>query len=241
MTSNKKRPPIPNPLKRELRQEAHFGCVNCGNPIIEYHHITPWTEVKEHTKDNLVVLCPLCHHKANCGDMNKEIVLRKKANPVNKLKVFVNEQFFLTDYDNIKVKLASNTFIHTPKILIIKNEEIITLDKDEFGNALLSAKFYNKEGLLIAQIINNEWFAYLDKDFWDIQYSPGFLKIHNKPRDIALELHTKGDTINIKADLYYQGAVINLDENQMTINNEQCILTLINTTILDCHCGIRID
>lgn len=207
MTSNTKRPPIPNPLKRELRQEAHFGCVNCGNPIIEYHHITPWTEVKEHTKDNLVVLCPLCHHKANCGDMNKEIVLRKKANPVNKLKVFVNEQFFLTDYDNIKVKLASNTFIHTPKILII----------------------------------NNEWFAYLDKDLWDIQYSPGFLKIHNKPRDIALELHTKGDTINIKADLYYQGAVINLDENQMTINNEQCILTLINTTILDCYCGICID
>ncbi|MBU5337278.1 hypothetical protein [Intestinibacter bartlettii] len=98
--NNKKRPPIPNPLKRELRQEAHFGCVNCGNPIIEYHHITPWSEVKE---------------------------------------------------------------------------------------------------------------------------------------------HTKGDTINIKADLYYKGAVIKLNENTMTINNEQCILTLRNTTICDCNCGIYLD
>lgn len=241
MTSNEKRPPIPNPLKRELRQEANFGCVNCGNPIIQYHHITPWSQVKEHTKENLVVLCPTCHHKANCGDMNKEIVLRKKSNPFNKLKVFVKEQFFLTNYDKIKVKLASNIFINVPKILVIKDEELIRLDKDDFGNALLSAKFYNKEGLLISHIINNEWYAYLNKDLWDIQYSPGILKIHNKLRDIALELDTKGDVINIKANLYYHCAVIKLDENRMTINKQKCNFTIENTVISDCNIGIHID
>lgn len=241
MDSNQKRPSIPEPLKRELRQEANFGCVNCGNPIIEYHHIIPWAEVKKHEKENLVVLCPLCHHKANCGDMNKDIVLRKKKNPFNKSQTFVNEQFFLMKYDDIKIKLASNTFINVPRLLVIQDEDIITLRKDEYGNALISAKFYNQEGVLIAQIINNEWFAYLDKGLWDIQYSPGNLKIHNKARDIALELNTKGDIVNIKADIYYNGSIFNINEKTLTINNNQCKLQLENNTIYDCNIGIYIN
>ena len=43
------RPPIPEGVKRKLRQEAYFGCVKCGCPIIEYHHIEPWSVVKKHS------------------------------------------------------------------------------------------------------------------------------------------------------------------------------------------------
>lgn len=35
----KKRPAIPESIKRQVRQEAKFGCIFCGSPIIEYHHI----------------------------------------------------------------------------------------------------------------------------------------------------------------------------------------------------------
>jgi hypothetical protein len=35
----KKNREIPSEIKRQLRQEAGFGCCICGIPIIEYHHI----------------------------------------------------------------------------------------------------------------------------------------------------------------------------------------------------------
>ena len=76
------RPPIPEGIKRMLRQEAYFGCVKCGCPIIEYHHIEPWSVVKKHEVDNLVVLCPNCHREANVGAYYKEQVIADKKRAI---------------------------------------------------------------------------------------------------------------------------------------------------------------
>ncbi|MFR7391896.1 MAG: HNH endonuclease signature motif containing protein [Anaerostipes hadrus] len=62
------RPPIPEAMKRKVRQEAYFGCVKCGCPgVLRYHHIEPWSKVKKHEAKNLVALCPNCHREATVG------------------------------------------------------------------------------------------------------------------------------------------------------------------------------
>jgi len=47
---------IPVDIKRQLRQEANFGCCKCGVPILEYHHIKPYHDVKTHDANDMMVL-----------------------------------------------------------------------------------------------------------------------------------------------------------------------------------------
>lgn len=49
---------MPLPVKRKLRQEAGFGCCKCGRPIIEYHHIIPYSNDDPHFRvEDMMCLC----------------------------------------------------------------------------------------------------------------------------------------------------------------------------------------
>lgn len=234
MTSNRY---IPLPLKREIRRDAAFGCVMCGSPIIEFHHIEPFHKVNEHTKENLVALCPEHHHRADCGEIPVSIVTKFKENPVNKKKNFVSKDFFLSNYNDMKTRVGSNIYIRTPKILVVDKCPLITLTPDEEGNALLNAKFYNPNNVLLAEINNNEWFAYKNPELWDISYSPGHLKINLGKGQIFLELKLKDGNIDLRADMYYHGLRVILLPDKTVFGNSNIIS---NSTISDCGGGIFI-
>ncbi|WP_158226819.1 HNH endonuclease [Amycolatopsis vastitatis] len=58
------RPALPADLKRAILVEAGHRCAipTCRHTTVEIAHIEPWARVKEHTFDNLIALCPNCHH-----------------------------------------------------------------------------------------------------------------------------------------------------------------------------------
>lgn len=76
------RPPIPRPLEREVLVEAGHRCAipTCRSVPVEIAHIVPWNKVKEHTFDNLIALCPTCHTRYDKGDIDRQSMLRYKAN-----------------------------------------------------------------------------------------------------------------------------------------------------------------
>lgn len=228
---------IPLPLKREIRKEGFFGCVICGSPIIEFHHIKPFHKVNKHTKENLVALCPEHHHRADCGEIPVSIVTKFKENPVNKEKSFISKDFFLSNYNDIKTRVGSNTYIRTPKILVVDECPLITLTPDEEGNALLNAKFYNSNDVLLAEINDNEWLAYNNPELWDISYSPGHLKINLDKGQIFLELKLKNGNIDLRADMYYHGFKVNLLPEKTVLGDSS---TISNCTMSDCGGGISI-
>ena len=57
------RPAIPLALERAVKIEAGHRCAipTCRYPRVEVAHIVPWAEVREHTLENLIALCPNCH------------------------------------------------------------------------------------------------------------------------------------------------------------------------------------
>ena len=115
------RPPIPEAMKRKVRQEAYFGCVKCGCPIIEYHHIEPWSKVKKHEAKNLVALCPNCHREATVGAYYEERVIEDKKNPINKKTGLVQNQIMLRKFDDIVVKLGGAEISKTQNILFLES------------------------------------------------------------------------------------------------------------------------
>lgn len=47
---------------------------------MELHHIRPWSEVKEHTFDNLIALCPTDHARATKGEIDRKAMRIYKRN-----------------------------------------------------------------------------------------------------------------------------------------------------------------
>jgi hypothetical protein len=74
------RPAIPAQLKREVLVEAHHRCAICREPSFEVAHIEPWSKVKAHSFDNLIALCPNCHHRHHRGEIDKASLRMYKAN-----------------------------------------------------------------------------------------------------------------------------------------------------------------
>lgn len=76
------RPPIPAALRREVLVEAGHRCAipTCRSVPVEVAHIIPWAQVRDHTFDNLIALCPTCHTRYDHGDIDRQGMLQYKAN-----------------------------------------------------------------------------------------------------------------------------------------------------------------
>lgn len=69
-------------MRRDVLIEAGFRCAipRCGATEIDIHHIVEYAVVREHTFDNLIVLCPNCHRRVTKGEIDPKAVKQIKAN-----------------------------------------------------------------------------------------------------------------------------------------------------------------
>ena len=76
------RPALPRKLEREVLMEAGHRCAIpvCRQTPVEIAHIVPWAEVKEHSFDNLIALCPTCHTRYDRGEIDRASMRQYKAN-----------------------------------------------------------------------------------------------------------------------------------------------------------------
>src|ERR1017187_239512 len=76
------RPAIPADIKRELMIECGHRCACCGEPTaLEKAHIVFWSQAKEHTFENLIVLCAVCHHRSHDEEWNRRTLGEYKRRP----------------------------------------------------------------------------------------------------------------------------------------------------------------
>ncbi len=106
-----KRPAIPTKLKRSILIEAGHRCAipTCRQTPVELAHIIPWSTVKEHTYENLIALCPICHTRFDRGDIDKISIQQYKAN-----LALVNDR-----YNNFEIRILEN-FHHNPSETDVK-------------------------------------------------------------------------------------------------------------------------
>ena len=220
------RPEIPAGMKRAVRRKAYWGCCMCGNPLIQYHHIIPWSKVHEHTEDNLIALCPNCHSQADHNFFHGDMLKKAIENPHNKDNHSVHQKTPLMDYDHTVLRVGGNNFSFTNKVLRCNDLDLITLKRGEDGTALLSAKFFDCNGSLLAEIVDNEWIANTDVDLWDIQYhADGHLKINLEPRNIMLDLRKTDNALVLEGVMYAYGMKVVLSKDEMFFNSSRIRLS----------------
>ena len=95
---------------------------------------------------------------------------------------------------------------------------------------------------LVAEIIDNEWKTYIDTDVWDIQYSPGHLKINQSQRSILLDLQVNDQAVTISGVIYMKGNALRMLKNDLVINTstvKKAVLS--NVKLIGANKGIIVD
>lgn len=213
---------IPDSTKRIVRQEAFFGCVKCGNPIVEYAHIISYNISKDNSLGNLVTLCPTDHTKYDLGAYTEEEIREFKSNPFNKGRD-IKDSFTITGSDPI-IEAGTNLCINTPVLLMVDNKNIVTLIKEK-DMLTLNALFYNRNNELVAFIKNNEWVS-LSGRAWDIVYRTVAknLTIRTQQRDIMLRLKISQGVVHFSGKLYYNGFRVVISPTQMMVGRNAMFL-----------------
>jgi len=225
------------PTKRIVRQEAFFGCVICGNPIIEYAHLIPYPESQDNSPRNLVSLCPTDHYRYDQGAISRDKIRKWKKSPFNKGRD-VKDKFDIEGTVPI-IEAGTNVCKNTPLLLVVDNKNIVTLFKEK-DELLLNALFYDSNNTLLAYVENNEWHS-LSNVMWDIQYSTvaNQLIMRTAPRNIILRLRIKEGIVNLAGQLYYNGFRVLISPQAIKVGNKVC--TMKQCTFENCISAIVVE
>lgn len=113
------RPSIPRPMQRALKEEAGYRCAipTCGQTAaLQLAHIDPWSKVQEHTFENIIVLCAICHNRFDSGEIPAASVRQYKRN-LSLLTHRYNQMeyraltFFASNVDEDVLVTALDTFV----------------------------------------------------------------------------------------------------------------------------------
>lgn len=197
---------ISSEVRLKIRQKCGFGCILCGNVIIQYHHFNPpYSEAKEHTVEGITLLCGICHQMAHNGIYSSEFIPLADVNPFcgnrghAKIKIFRGNTL-------VPVKIGTS-LIHAESILMYDDKLVFGFLPPEVNNGpiRLNANFTDSNGQEILKIIDNEWL--IGHDCYDVQTTKSRMRIRDKLGKTSLEITLSADkTIEVtKIDMYYKG------------------------------------
>lgn len=191
-TSASNRPPIPDPLKREVRQRCGFGCVICGLPLYTYEHILGYANVRRHVADELTLLCDQHQRESTNKLLPREYIIQANKDPYNQRKGISAPYTLHYNGPDCIVDIGSNVFSFRDEgygtefvALAIDDDFLISFRLDN-GHWLLNLNAFDKNDDLILQIIDNELTYSIIP--WDIELVGHDLIIREAQQKILVDL-----------------------------------------------------
>ncbi len=187
-----KRPDIPLPIKREVRQRCGFGCVICGLPLYDYDHILGWSETKRHLADEITLLCDKHHREKSSGLLPNEFVIQSDKNPYN-LQVGISEPYIL-HYAGSECETTIGNLVITTKDRGYETQ-IISLSIDDItivgftmleGHLLLTLNLFDEFNNYVLRISDNQLVYSISP--WDIEFVGRNLIIREAHKNIFIDI-----------------------------------------------------
>jgi len=207
---------IADPLKRQLRQQAGFGCCVCGHPFIEYHHIVPFAKSGSHDVADMMALCPIHHHQCTVHSLDVHEQRKAKTNPFNMVRGFADGQL-VSSSRIIAVEAGSNQFVGSGFKFVVDGEPLLSLKTDIAGRLLLSVSLYDPDDGLLLLISDNEWISG-DPLPWDIEYAYNVLTLRRAERRVSLEIDARSVPVTISGELWRKRQNFSLRRDSLKFN-----------------------
>ncbi len=201
------RPPLPLPIKNQLRRESWFGCCSCGDPLVEFHHIRGWRETM-HDPEHMLALCPSCHAKAD-GKAFDEIDQREmKAEPFNKRHELVSGRFY-TSRDVIIVALGENYIVGSGYQVSVDDELLLGIEIGERNDLLITLSLYDSHDNLALHIVRNEWILGADL-VSNVIVEQKRIRIQSPLLENSFEIDARQEFLKVRGSLRYKGTGIDI-------------------------------
>ena len=228
---------IPQPIQKQLRREANFGCALCGCPIIEYAHIIPYRNIQAYLPENIVVLCPNHYTNFDRGEFSDSYLRDAKNNPHN--KTYIKDAFFI-DSQDIDVNVGKSKFINTSRILAVNDFDIISIKRENEKYILFDINFFDKLNNLIAVVYENSWTAEKTANaVWDIVYKLHHLAIRNTSRNLFFESKIENEELFITANMYYNTIPLSITNDGIWISENEMGIELKGHVLKNYDIGIN--
>jgi hypothetical protein len=191
-TSTSNRPPIPDPMKRKVRQRCGFGCVICGLPLYTYEHVLGYANVKRHVADELTLLCDQHQRERTNKLLPVEHVLRANQAPHNLRKGVSTPYTLHYDGPDCIADIGTNVIsfrdrgYNTEFIALAIDEDSLISFRLDRGNWLLSLNMFDKNDDLMLLITDNE--LIYSTIPWDIEFVGHNLIIREAQGNILVDI-----------------------------------------------------
>lgn len=216
---------IPAKVKRDVRLRCNFGCVICGNPIVQYHHFDPpFPEARLHDSEKIALLCTKCHGEVENGIIPHSLFLKYNHSPKARLHGIAGwspsayiwpgikigtDTFFpgckIKDYCGLSLKVEAPEQAGSPARITLH----IRLDKN-YGDCSLS-------------IVRNE--VRISAKNFDVKFEGSRLFIRPTNEHRLIELDFAGDQITLTK---YR---LTLKNNMVKVSNSKVIYGSTKTTV----------
>lgn len=210
---------IPEEVKRAVRQRDGFGCVICGQALIEYEHFDPeYADAKSHDPSGIILLCTSCHAKKTRGRLSTETIKNAASNPRSKQIGYSYDAFDIGN-QHPQITIGNITAKNCQSIIRIGDDEIISIRAPEINGApfRLSAFLTDRNGQPQLTIEDNEWKSSTSN--WDVNITGSRIFIRSAIRDIQLILRTNppNEIIIERIHMTHKGVTVDCKEGRPTV------------------------
>lgn len=163
------RPPIPNTMKRAVRQHCGYGCAICGKIPYDIDHIVPYSVCLEHKLENLVLLCKAHHGEVTAGRLSKHTIRKARANPFSSSGrsryEFMHEQLTRVFIGGNIVTLSEGLTIN---FIALRDRALFGL-RVEGGRPLFFANLPDLSGNNALEMLDNQMTFHASR-LWDVSF-----------------------------------------------------------------------
>jgi len=229
---------IPKAVRALVRKNSGYGCVICGNAIVEYEHVDPeFHEAKIHNASCMALLCPTCHSKVTKGAMSKSLVKEAMKNPWSFQHGLSYDDLELPPSDP-KMYIGNSVYNTENVLLRARGKDLIKFHPPEVANTpfRISAEFYNELGVLTSRIRKNVFESILGDH--DIEFVGTKITIKtpgsNKP-SLVVE-RVGGENLRIlELNMFYQGILFNVENTGvLTVKMGQSTIVISKSEFSGC-------
>jgi hypothetical protein len=231
------RPPIPDPVQRDVRQRCGFGCVLCGTPLYEYHHMD--SNPQNNIATNITLLCGIHHTEATNHLLTTEQIMRADSKPYN-IQHDVSSPYGLHfQGDRVECVIGGNTFLSrlrdqqnaTLAIAIsVDDIDLVWFRIDCDGSVFLNANIFDENNLPLL-IIRENSLVYRTV-VWDIKFQGHTLTVREAVRKILFEIEFRPphELVINRARLLCNGVEILVRKSHVFVVNSQQLLVRCEST-----------
>ncbi|WP_155741826.1 hypothetical protein [Pseudomonas putida] len=210
---------IPADVKLQVRKSCGFGCVICGNGIVDYEHVEPeFKDARVHDPKGIALLCPGCHAMVTRKQWSKARVKLAMRSPAS-LQEGAVRQFFDFCEGTPALKMGETILYGCEVLIHFHGHDLFSVKppEEEGSPFRLSGIFTDSAGNPTLEIIDNEWIA--SSSAWDIEVVGPRITIREGERNIALIL--KAEPPNL---LVVEKLNMNLGGYKIAVSGDSFIL-----------------